>query len=202
MLLKERLAWKCPSTRVCHVEDRDNCRAATYEMVDKIQIATYRKTTISALADGHKVYLVPVEGETPAFAIGETYVIISFPVSVKYGKECIFSGAASKKFTPGHLAIIEEMIKLAEETLNPPSVGMTGDEDDLFIQRGKVHSPGDYLPESEPEDYNLTEDNKELEEEEYQESDEEDYADQIYYPKNEYFSTSSWAMKSFSCQES
>lgn len=49
-----------------------------------------------------------------------------------YGRECIFLGAASKKFTPGHLPITEEMIKLAEETLNPPSVGMTGDEVDLF----------------------------------------------------------------------
>ncbi|ROI73356.1 hypothetical protein DPX16_0628 [Anabarilius grahami] len=52
-----------PPTRVLCVENRSNCRAATYETASgKIQVATCKKNTISALTDGKKDVKCPQSG--------------------------------------------------------------------------------------------------------------------------------------------
>jgi len=131
------------STRITCVDNRTNHRAKTYEVSSgKIKIATFKTTTISALSDGVKAYLAPVDGDNPVFATGRAYIIKNYTLSQKFGRESIFLNPNSRKFLTASFELPEEAEKSARYLLNPPTVLMSGEELDLFTRGGFISLKG------------------------------------------------------------
>lgn len=63
-------------TKLMCVDNRTNHRAKTYEVSkSKIEIGSFKTTTISALTNGDRAFIAPVDGDTPLFEKGEAYII-------------------------------------------------------------------------------------------------------------------------------
>ncbi len=76
---------------------------------EKIKIGSYTNKTISVLTDG--VFLAPTSGMNPVFDEGSSYVVKNYTLSLKYVRECLFLGSASKQFLAPPLDLSEEAIR-------------------------------------------------------------------------------------------
>ncbi|ROL55390.1 hypothetical protein DPX16_1019 [Anabarilius grahami] len=132
-----------PTKLIC-VDNRTNHRAKTYEVSkDKIEIGSFKTTTISALTNGDRAFIAPVDGDTPLFEKGEAYIIKNHTLSLKFGRECIFLGPGAKKFKTAPFTLPVAAEKRAKDLLSPPTALMTGKEDDLFTRGGFISLKGE-----------------------------------------------------------
>ncbi len=131
-------------TRLFCVANRTNRRAKTYEVSkNKINIASFKTTSISALTNGERALIAPVDGNTPQFEPGVAYIVKKYTLSTKFGRECIFWGPGSKKCKTAPFELPKEAEKRAKDLLNPPTVLMTGEEEDLFTRGGHISLKGE-----------------------------------------------------------
>lgn len=130
-----------PVQLVC-VGTRTRHRATSYEVADKIKIASYKTTSSSVLTNGERIYMTHENGSIPSFAEGLAYIIKDYDFYVKNGNNCISLGPTTKMFRCAPLDIAEDVQRRARNILNPPSLEMTGDEDDIFIRSSFVSLNG------------------------------------------------------------
>nr|XP_055069999.1 uncharacterized protein LOC129450968 [Misgurnus anguillicaudatus] len=131
------------STRIFCVDNRTNRRAKTYEVSENIRIASYKTTTISALSTGMRAFIAPVDGDSPVFKTGRAYIIRNYNLSQKFGRECIFLNPKSKKFQTAPFELPEAAEGSARHLINPPTVLMSGEEEDLFTRGGYISLIGE-----------------------------------------------------------
>ncbi|XP_073729893.1 uncharacterized protein [Misgurnus anguillicaudatus] len=131
------------STQIFCVENRTNRRAKTYEVSENIRIASYKTTTISALSTGMRAFIAPVDGDSPVFETGRAYIIKNYTLSQKFGRECIFLNPNSKKFQTAPFELPEAAERSARHLINPPTVLMSGEEEDLFTRGGYISLIGE-----------------------------------------------------------
>ncbi|XP_039550091.1 uncharacterized protein LOC120494826 [Pimephales promelas] len=130
-------------TRITCVDNRTNRRAKIYEVSNgKIKIASFKTTTISALSDGVRAFIAPVDGDSPLFETRKAYIIKNYTLSQKFGRECIFLNPNSRKFQTASFELPEEAERSARYLLNPPTVLMSGEEHDLFTRGGFISLKG------------------------------------------------------------
>ncbi|RXN15291.1 putative C-mannosyltransferase DPY19L3 isoform X1 [Labeo rohita] len=131
-------------TRITCVDNRTNRRAKSYEVSkNEIKIASYKTTTISALSDGVRAFIAPVDGEIALFETGRAYIIKNYTLSHKFGRECIFLNPNSKKFQTASFELPEEAERSAKYLLNPPTALLSGEEQDLFTRGGFISLKGE-----------------------------------------------------------
>ncbi len=127
-----------------HTHTQDKLQGKNLWGVQKnINIASFKTTSISALTNGERALIAPVDGNTPQFEPGVAYIIKDYTLSTKFGRECIFLGPRSKKCKTAPFELPKEAEKRAKDLLNPPTVLMTGEEEDLFTRGGYIFLKGE-----------------------------------------------------------
>lgn len=102
------------------------------------QVITY----LSALSTGGQVYVTQSSSDRAAFEEGVTYYIKNYTVSSRYGQERLFMGPNTTTYKTAPLTLSFDAEKMAKDALVPPSVSVTGEEQDLFSRGGHLTLEG------------------------------------------------------------
>ncbi|XDV21813.1 hypothetical protein PO909_026833 [Leuciscus waleckii] len=130
--------------RITCVDNRTNRRAKTYEVSkNEIKTASVKTTTLSALSDGVRAFIAPVDGEIPLFEPGRAYIVKNYSLSLKFGRECIFLNPNTKKFQTAPFELPEEAERSAKYLLNPATALLSGEEQDIFTRGGFISLKGE-----------------------------------------------------------
>lgn len=88
------------------------------------------------------MYITQSSTDRAAFEEGVTYYIKNYNVSSRYGQERLFMGPNTTTYKSAPLTLTLDAEKMAKDALIPPSVSVTGDEQDLFSRGGYLSLKG------------------------------------------------------------
>ncbi|KAI2647008.1 Hydroxycinnamoyl-CoA hydratase-lyase [Labeo rohita] len=119
--------------RVKCVLNRRNAKTLNFKLVNgEIRPGNQEVTYLSALSTGGQVYVTQSSSDSAAFEEGVTYYIKNYTVSSRYGQQRLFMGPNTTTYKTAPLTLTFDAEKMAKDALIPPSVSVTGDEQDLF----------------------------------------------------------------------
>ncbi|XP_042610675.1 uncharacterized protein LOC122144100 isoform X2 [Cyprinus carpio] len=134
-----RIAAPVPSgSSVCLTTKTLNFMQVDGEIRPGTQVITY----LSALSTGGQVYVTQSSSDRAAFEEGVTYYIKNYTVSSRYGQERLFMGPNTTTYKTAPLTLSFDAEKMAKDALVPPSVSVTGEEQDLFSRGGHLTLEG------------------------------------------------------------
>ncbi|CAM4570494.1 unnamed protein product [Leuciscus chuanchicus] len=84
---------------------------------NKIDVGTYKVTTLSVLTDGQTAYMSIKNRSDPEFEEGGSYVVKNVTLSKRYGRPCIFVNRDSRKFKTSPLAVTKKAERAAKEAI-------------------------------------------------------------------------------------
>ncbi|KAM9435871.1 uncharacterized protein Hap1MRO34_001922 [Clarias gariepinus] len=129
--------------RVKCVMNHRHVKTLNFQVVNgEIRLGNQNITYLSALSTGGKVYITQSSSDSAAFEEGVTYYVKNYTLSSRYGQERLFMGLNTRTYKTAPLTLTFDAEKMARDALIPPSVSVTGDDQDLFSKGGYLSLTG------------------------------------------------------------